>query len=203
MLTRTTYTDAELVEAIRSKADVNKALLFLYDRYYRPLERYILTNSGNEMDAEDLVQEVMVSLVDLVQQGKYRGEASLKSLLFTIARNHWITVLRKRGSDTKRDELFENERDLTVADVSEHVLHLEAQQTIATVFDQLGETCRKILTLYYYQNLSIKEILPQTDYASEAVLGNKKHKCLKDMTEYVKQTPGLYDLLRDALQRTR
>ncbi|AQG78640.1 RNA polymerase sigma factor [Spirosoma montaniterrae] len=203
MATRTTFTDAELIQAIRSKTNVNQALLFLYDRYYRLLERYVLTNSGSEMDAEDVVQEVMVSLVDLIQQDKYRGEASVKSLLFTLARNHWITMLRKRGSDTRRNEVFETERDQEEDDVSAYVMSLEAQQTLTALFDRLGDACRKILTLFYYQNLSMKEILTQTDYGSEQVLRNKKHKCLKDMTEFVQRTPGLSESVRDALQRTR
>ncbi len=202
MTTRNIFTDAELVQAIRDKTDINRALLFLYDRYYRLLERYVLTNSGNEMDAEDLVQEVMVSLVDLVQQGKYRGEASVKSLLFTLARNHWITMLRKRGSDTKRNELFENERIHQEDNVSAYVLDLDAQQTLAALFERLGTACRTILTLFYYHNLSMKEILDQTDYGSEQVLRNKKHKCLKDMIGFVQSTPGLSESVRDALQRT-
>lgn len=203
MTTKDTFTDTELVTAIRSRTDVNRALLYLYKRYFRMLERYVLINKGNELDAEDLVQEVMVSLVDLVQRGNYRAEASVKSLLFTLARNHWITMLRKRDSDGKRDETFETERDLIVADVSEYVLDAEAQLTLSNLFDRLGEGCRKILQLFYYQNLSMKEILEQTSYASEPVLRNKKHKCLKDLTDYVHSSPGLFETVRDALRRTR
>lgn len=203
MATLLTFTDADIVQSLRSKTDVNQALRFLYDRYYRQLERYVLTNSGSEADAEDLVQEVMISLVDLVQQDKYRGEASLKSLLFTLARNHWITMLRKRGSDTRRDEVFEIERDRNEADVSEYVVGLEAQQTLTSLFQRLGEGCRTILTLFYYHDLSMKEILAHTNYNSEQVLRNKKHKCLKDLTEYVLTTPGLSDSVRDALWHTK
>lgn len=203
MTTQHTLTDAELVAAIRSRADVNRALLYLYKRYYHLLERYVLNNKGSETEAEDLVQEVMVSLVDLVQRGTYRGEASLKSLLFTLARNHWVTMLRKRDSDGKRNETFETERDLIVNDVSEYVLDEEAQRTLSALFDRLGEGCRTILQLFYYQNLSMKEILERTSYGSEPVLRNKKHKCLKDLTEYVHSSPGLFETVRDALRRTR
>jgi RNA polymerase sigma factor (sigma-70 family) len=150
MATVQTYTDAELVAAIVSKTTVNQALTYLYRQYYRPLERYVLTNQGSEMDAEDLVQDVMVSFVDLVQRDKFRGEASVKSMLYTLARNHWISILRKRGSDTKRDELFETERDQTIGDVSGYVLDREAQQTLTSLFERLGDTCRSILQLFYY-----------------------------------------------------
>ncbi len=197
-----TFTDAELVAAIQSKTDVNPALLFLYKRYFRLLERYVLTNNGNELDAEDLVQEVMVSLVDLIQRGNYRAEASVKSLLFTLARNHWITMLRKRGSDSKREETYEIERNLIVDDVSQYVLNAEAQKVLSDLFERMGDGCRQILQLFYYQNLSMKEILEQTSYASEPVLRNKKHKCLKSLIEYVHSSPNLFETVRDALRHT-
>lgn len=202
MLTKSTLTDSEVIELLMSSTTANRALQFLYDRYYRLLQRYVLNNKGTEEDAEDLVQEVMVSMIDLVRQGRYRGEASIKSMLFTLARNHWISLLRKRGTDIARDEWFEGERDLVERDMSEQIISLEAQQTLTTLFDRLGEACRKILTLFYYQNLSMKEILAQTDYSTEPILRNKKLKCMKDMVAHIQSTPGLSETVREALQRT-
>jgi predicted DNA-binding protein YlxM (UPF0122 family) len=56
----------------------------------------------------------------------------------------------------------------------------EARKQLVAVFEKLGTSCKKILTLFYYENLSIKEILEQTTYENEQVVRNKKHKCLKD-----------------------
>ena len=162
MPTLKSYTDEELIAAITTRADVNGAITQLYKTYYYPLERYVVANSGNEMDAEDLIQEVMVAFVDLVSQGKYRGEASVKSFLYTLARNLWVTELRKRG-----------------------------------------ETCRKILTLFYYHDLPMREILKQTNYENEQVLRNRKYKCLKEIAELIQRTPSIYANVKAALQRTR
>lgn len=203
MPTLKSYSDADLIAAISTQADVNGAVTYLYKTYYRLLERYILTNSGNEMDAEDVVQEVMVAFVDLVQQGKFRGEASVKSFLHTLARNLWITELRKRSSTTKRNELFEMDRDPWTNDVSEYMTYWEAQQTIADFFNRMGETCRKILTLFYYHDLSMKDILKQTNYENEQVLRNRKYKCLKEITDMILRTPGIYENVKAALRRTR
>lgn len=203
MPTLKSYSDADLITAISTQADVNGAITYLYKTYYRLLERYVLANSGNEMDAEDVIQDVMVAFVDLVQQGKYRGEASVKSFLHTLARNLWITELRKRGSTTKRNELFEMDRDQLTDDVSEYVTYWEAQQTIADFFKRMGETCRKILTLFYYHDLSMKDILKQTNYENEQVLRNRKYKCLKEITDMIQRTPGIYENVKAALRRTR
>lgn len=203
MPTPKSYTDDELIAAIDNQADVNGAITYLYKTYYRLLERYVLANSGSEMDAEDLVQDVMVAFVDLVQQGKYRGEASIKSFLHTLARNLWITELRKRGSTAKRNVSFELERDQFTDDVSDYVTYSEAQQTVAELFGRMGETCRKILTLFYYDDLPMKDILKQTNYENEQVLRNRKYKCLKEIAELIRRTPSIYENVKTALQRTR
>lgn len=203
MPTSKSYTDDELIAVIENQADVNQAITYLYKTYYRMLERYVLVNSGNEMDAEDLIQDVMVAFVDLVKQGRYRGEASVKSFLHTLARNLWITELRKRGSMAKRNEWFELERDRLTDDVSDYVTYSEAQQTVAELFDRLGETCRMILTLFYYDDLSMKEILKRTHYENEQVLRNRKYKCLKEIAELIQRSPSIYANVKAALQRTR
>jgi len=203
MPTLKSYSDDELITAISTQADVNGAITYLYKTHYRLLERYVLANSGNEMDAEDVIQDVMVAFVDLVQQGKYRGEASVKSFLHTLARNLWITELRKRGSTAKRNELFEMERDQLTNDVSDYVTYQESQQTIAELFDRMGEKCRKILILFYYHELPMKDILKETNYENEQVLRNRKYKCLKEIAEIIQRTPSIYENVKAALRRTR
>jgi RNA polymerase sigma factor (sigma-70 family) len=197
----TNFSDQELIEAVQSPQGVNQAIAFLYKNHYRLLERYVLNNSGDSADAQDVIQEVMVSFVELVQQGKYRGEASVKSFLYTLLRNLWITELRKKGANSKRHELYENGREQWDQDVSEHLVYKEAQKTVLALFDQIGEGCRKILTLFYYDNLSMKEILEHTNYDSEQVLRNKKYKCLKEITDLLQKNPAISENVKSALQR--
>lgn len=203
MPTLKSYSDADLITSITTQVDVNGAITYLYKTHYRLLERYVLTNSGNETDAEDLIQDVMVAFVDLVQQGKYRGEASVKSFLYKLARNLWITELRKRNSTTKRNELFEMERDQLTDDVSDYITYQESQQTVAELFNQMGDMCRKILTLFYYDQLPMRDILKQTNYENEQVLRNRKYKCLKEIAEMIQRTPSIYENVKAALRRTQ
>lgn len=187
--------------AVRSGRQIDKAVGYLYRNYYRMLENYILTNSGNKLDAEDLIQEVMIAFIELIQQEKFRGDSSVKTFLFALTRNMWISELRKRSSEARRVEAFEKDRDMLEEDVVGYLMHREAQQTVVSLFEKLGETCRKILSLFYYENLSMKEILEQTDYENEQVVRNKKYKCLKELTDLVHQSPTVYDNVKSALQR--
>lgn len=192
--------DDELIIALKTGNGIDKALQFIYKTYYQGLERWVLQNNGSKMDAEDLIQEVLLAFVDMIQKDKYRSEASVKSLLYSITRNLWITELRKRGTDSKRNEVFEVGREQVEEDISGYLIRKEAHQTIVDLFDQLGPRCKQILTLFYYENLSVKDILTQTNYENEQVLRNRKYKCLKTLTDMIQQSPTLSDTIKSALQ---
>ena len=75
----------------------------------------------------------------------------------------------------------------------------EGKAEVMRLVGELGETCRKILLLFYYENLSMKEILEATDYENEQVVRNKKYKCLKQLEQMVNENPALKQTLKNLL----
>jgi RNA polymerase sigma factor (sigma-70 family) len=197
------FSDAELISAIKTGKDIDNAIGFIYRNHYRLLEGYILTNSGNEMDAEDIIQETLVVFIDIIQNDKYRNEASVRSFLYTLTRNLWITELRKRNSEDRRNGIFEANSEKQEDDISSYIVYREAQSMIVELLERMGEKCKQILTLFYYEDLPMKEILKQTNYENEQVLRNKKYKCLKELTSTIQQSPSLFDNIKSALHRSK
>lgn len=193
-------TDLEVLEEIQSKSNPHMALNHLYSQYYQPLEYYILQNSGSDDDAADIIQEVMLVFVKMVREQKFRGESSIKSFLYSICRNLWITELRKRKSTAARNERYEEDKDQLSLDVSEQIQRNENLKFVMDLFEQLGERCKQILTLFYFEELPMKEICERLEFSSEQVLRNKKYKCLSTLTEQVKSSPSLIQNLKNALR---
>lgn len=190
-------TDAELLNSIRSNTDLNFSIRFLYDEHFAQLSSLITYNSGSTEDAQDIFQEVVVNFIDVVQQDKFRGESSIKTFLNSMMRNTWLNELKKRGRSGKRDKIFENSRTQEDEAVDKTIENREAKKQLLHVFEQLGEGCKKILTLFYYGNLSMKEILEQTNYENEQVVRNKKHKCLKELTRLIKDNNAITQNLKE------
>jgi RNA polymerase sigma factor (sigma-70 family) len=193
-------TDQEILEQIRSKTNPNQAISQLYSQYYGMLEHYILQNSGSADDAADLIQEVMLVFVKLVSEEKFRGEASIKSILYSISRNLWITELRKRKSTSARNERYEGEKDQLDTNISDQISRNENLKFVMDLFEKLGEKCQQILTLFYFEEYSMKEICEKLDFSSDQVLRNKKYKCLQSLTDQVKSSPVLLKNLQKALR---
>ena len=67
------------------------------------------------------------------------------------------------------------------------------------VMESLGETCKKILLAFYFQNLAMREILKTLEYENEQVVRNKKYKCLKQLEQMMAAQPGLVKSLKSLL----
>lgn len=195
-----TLTDSEILEQIRTKINPNQAISQLYSQHYGMLEHYILQNSGSDDDAADLIQEVMLVFIKLITEEKYRGEASIKSFLYSICRNLWITELRKRKSTAARHDRYEGEKDQLDSNISEQISRTENLKFVIDLFEKLGEKCKQILTLFYFEEYSMKEICEKMDFSSDQVLRNKKYKCLQSLTDQVKSSPSLLKNLQKALR---
>lgn len=185
------YTDAELIAAIGDPKDLNKAILSMYQQYSQSTSSFIMGYGGSQQDAEDVFQETVVSFIEVVKKGKYRMEASIKTFLVSVAKNIWLNEIKKRERSDFREKQFELARDQKEADVSHHIADLEKKRQLRELLNKLGDPCRKILLLYYYENLSMKEIVDHLPYENEQVVRNKKYKCLQQLTGMIKDNPSI------------
>jgi RNA polymerase sigma factor (sigma-70 family) len=195
MIKGNTYADAELISAIGNEDQLNSAILFIYQEYSNTIQSFILANSGSQQDAEDIFQETVVNFIDMVKKKRFRGEASVKTFLVAIARNLWLNELKKRERSDSREKVFEKSREDAEMDVSQYIADREVKQQFLGVLEKLGEPCKKLLTLFYYENLAMKDIVQHLHYENEQVVRNKKYKCLQALTELVKQNPVIARLV--------
>lgn len=191
------FTDAELISNLAGDRQSAEAIRFLYRENFDMLSRYILNNSGSGQDAEDVFQEVLVAFIHLLKAGKFRGESSIRTFLFSLNKNIWLNELKRRGRASAREEKYEKamNREEPTADIAMELR--QTKQELLKTLDALGENCKKILLLFYYENRSMKEIVTELPYENEQVVRNKKSKCLKKLEELVKGNQTLYNQLKN------
>jgi RNA polymerase sigma factor (sigma-70 family) len=192
-------TDAEIIDNLFRNRDVDLSLKFLYRSHYEFLGRYVVNNNGNWDDAQDIFQEVLVAFINLVKAGRFRGEASIKTFLYSLNKNIWLNELKKRGRAQVREMKYEKASDKTEQDINTALEARESNAELMKIMDELGEGCKKILLLYYFENQSMKEILTSLNYENEQVVRNKKYKCLKRLEELLTKNKSLYHQLKNLL----
>lgn len=193
------FPDSELVENLRSGQRMDESIKAIYRSHFESLCWYVMNNSGSRQDAEDIFQEVVVNFIDMVQKDKFRGESTIKTFLFSLNRYTWLNELKRRGRAMVREEKYERGQERVEMDTSHFIADREGKSEVLRVVGELGETCRKILLLFYYENMSMKEILDVTDYETEQVVRNKKYKCLKQLEQMIMEKPFLKETLKNLL----
>lgn len=195
------YSDQEIIAALKSDRETDGAIGFIYRNYYGSLENYVINNNGSRDDAADLIQETLVTFIDIVQQNKFRGESSVKSFLYSIVRNLWLSEMRKRNNADNRNRVFEKGKDTEEQAMVQDMVKREYQKSILDLFEKLGEKCKQLLLFVYYEDLSMKEITEKMpEYENEQVLRNKKYKCMKSLEQMINENQDLKTQFKNALK---
>lgn len=82
----------------------------LYLRYKPDVYRYLLRLTRDASLSEELLSETF--LAALLALPGYRGDSSVKTWLFGIARNRWLRQLRRRGRETELPEILPEDPSL-------------------------------------------------------------------------------------------
>ncbi len=177
--------DRTIIQMLQSDSqrEQDEALRQLYKQYFGMVESLIVTNSGSSENAKDVFQDGLIVLYNRVRKGDFTLTSALKSYLYAICRNLWNMKLRTAG----REPALENhhERIPLEEDLFKTLESTERQQLIAGLFSKLGEDCRRILDLFYYQKMSMAEIMVAFSLGSEQAAKNKKSQCLGKLREMV------------------
>ncbi len=198
------YSDAELVNALKHSTVKDGAIKAIYNEYSGLLENFVVNNNGSKDDAADIIQETIVAFIEIIEQNKYRGEATVESLLYSIARNLWLTELRKRSNSEYRNKIFEKSKGCTEHAIVDYLMQREQLAEIQQLFDKLGPNCKRLLMMVYYEELSMGDIIKKIpDYQNEQVLRNKKCKCMKQLAQMMQGNEELRSQLINALKHAR
>jgi RNA polymerase sigma-70 factor (ECF subfamily) len=143
----------------------------VYLQYRQPIERYLTQLSGSPDLAEDLTQETFARVC--ASAHSFRGESSLATWLFRIARNTYLNSARRpdaRRIDT--DELLAIPDEQAYGDPVQSYASHEQRSVIEVVLAQLPERQRSLLLLRDSEDLAYAEIAEVLNLSISAVKVN-------------------------------
>jgi RNA polymerase sigma-70 factor (ECF subfamily) len=164
--------DDELLTAARmGDAAALEALLV---RYQPHLYRFGLRMCGNEEDAGDVAQESLISMARSVRD--FRGDSSISSWLYTIARRFCIKKRRR----SKFAPLREESLDAPGTDAAGHMAdpspspeqtatNRELSTALTRAIDSLDPSQREVLVLRDVEGLPASEVASVLGISVEAV----------------------------------
>ncbi|SFN64504.1 RNA polymerase sigma-70 factor, ECF subfamily [Mesorhizobium sp. NFR06] len=148
-----TETDRALVDRV-AKGD-RAAVRLLFMRHHARIYRFVARQTGSEMMADDIANEVFLELWK--QAPSFEGRSEVSTWLLGIARFKALSSLRKKKEDWIDDDDAAQVPD--GADTPEVVTMKEDKAAALRRFiDALAEEHRTVIDLAYYHGQSVTEI---------------------------------------------
>jgi RNA polymerase sigma factor (sigma-70 family) len=153
----------------------------IYKAHYAVIKQYVLKNSGSEDDVKDLFQEGIIALWDNIRSEKYKhtNDSMLHGYFRTICKYKWMEALRGKSKSVviNGDAGFDIQSDDIILN---NMIKREEINEFANIFSTLSDKCRQILSLFYYDKKSMKEIGLATGYEISS-MRNEKYKCIEKL----------------------
>lgn len=165
MKTRCTHaTDEELLDRLRYDGD-RKAFEALYERYASPIFDYIYARVHDRYTAQEIVQELFVSLW---QKHRELAVRTCQTYLFGVAKNLIISQYRKEMAREARQRTWEMGRLHQEENADQETLVQDLRIRYQEALSLLPEKCQRVFTLSR-DGLTNREVAEQLNISEKTV----------------------------------
>jgi len=171
--------DQYLIAAIKTR-DRN-AFKYLYQNYTGPIKHFVKINGGQDVDTEEIEQNVIVLLYEKIASGNFvlHEGTKLSTYMFAVGKNMWYKKSGRTLTLMGEESIAETGEDYDFDGIFESAEGKE--QIIIAALQNTDQDCREILTLYYYDNKSMREIAEKIESITEENLRKRKYKCIQKL----------------------
>jgi len=122
---------------------------------YRPVVGFRVKKSlgAANPDWEDVANEIMLNVVEKIKKGEFRGESSIGTFIYTITSRRIVDYIRQKSKVLRHAP-----EPKPLPSPHEQIEDKERAELIAGAIKKLNPKYRETLYLYYYRDLSRKEV---------------------------------------------
>ena len=163
------------------------AATVFYREYSPKLRRFLVAKLPSEADAEELLQDIFLSVFDSLPI--YRGECSVISWIYSIARHEVADFYRKRfirEAVERTSPLFENMVSETLAPEFVYEKN-KIEKKFFGVYRGLAKQYQDVLSYRYELSMSVKDIALRMDLSFKATESLLYRARLAFRTEYERE----------------
>jgi RNA polymerase sigma-70 factor, ECF subfamily len=172
----------------------------LFDLHYAAAGRFVfqLAPDFTREDAEEICQETFLSVINNLES--FHGDSRFQTWLFRIAVNkardyRERRTAAKRGGRQTPVSLQAEDPDTSLAldppsnapGPDEVLVNAEQMTLVRAALDQIGESCREIIELRYFGDLSYEE-LSNTLKLNPKTVSSRLSKCLDRLEAVARKT---------------
>ena len=175
----------------------SRAFAQLVEKYQEYVFTIVIRMLKVREEAEEVAQDIFIKVYDSLSS--FKGESKFSTWLYRIAYRKALDQIRKNKNKIQAYELMEEiteEKHVIVGNPSEALEERERNQIIKRCIHKLGHTDAALITFFYFEELSIKEIASITELTEDNVKV-KLHRSRKKLYDLMKNQDVLSENLRN------
>ncbi len=165
---------------LRLRRGEQEALEEVYTKYREGFVHWITnTHQCTRDEAIEVFQYSILTFYENVVEGTFEEmkSAGVKTYLYSIGKNKLLGDYRKSLKVTFSDQVETEEYSELETDTDQ--VQKEKIDRITAALQGLGDPCKRLLELFYFNNLSNDEIAEMMNYKNGNTVKNLKYKCLQ------------------------
>ena len=184
MATQIIHSDQIYIEGL---ANNDSAIIqSIYKKFVPKVISYIRNNSGDEDQAQDVIQEIMILLFNQAKANKLQLSCPFDAYFFLLCKRKWLNELKKASNKgvTINDEYTSN-NEPTEEMVTQTEIFEEKQELFDLMFQKLGDKCQEVLKLSFILK-SMEEVAEKLQ-VTYGYVRKKKSLCTGQLTQWIRE----------------
>lgn len=156
------------------------AISQLIERHSRRIRDYIRMMVKDNDVADDVLQETLIKVVRVIDEGRYVDNGKFLSWVLRIAHNQVIDYFRSQKSAktvNESDAGYNMLGTLRFAErtVEDNIISEQIEADVRRLVEHLPDEQREVVKLRYFSGLSFQEIADQTGVSINTALGRMRY----------------------------
>jgi RNA polymerase sigma factor (sigma-70 family) len=185
------HSDQKYIEGLAAN---NSAIIQeIYKKFVPKVVFYIRNNCGNQDQAQDVVQEIMILLFNQAKASTLQLTCPFDAYFFLLCKRKWLNELKKtsnKGVTIQEDAGSISECDPELVESTEEFD--EKQQLFDAMFNKLGDKCQELLKLSFTIK-SMEEVAEKLN-VTYGYVRKKKSLCVGQLTQWIQEAKNFKSL---------
>ncbi|QSB27109.1 RNA polymerase sigma factor [Flavobacterium sp. CLA17] len=185
------HSDQKYIEGLAANNSI--IIQEIYKKFVPKVVYYIRNNSGNQDQAQDVVQEVLILLFNQAKANTLELTCPFDAYFFLLCKRKWLNELKKtanKGVTINEDAGSISESAHELVEQTEEFN--EKQQLFDTMFQKLGDKCQELLKLSF-EIKSMEEVAEKLN-VTYGYVRKKKSLCIGQLTQWIQETKNFKSL---------
>ncbi len=159
----------------------------IYKKFVPKVKNYIRMNSGDDDDAQDVIQEVLIAMYNQAKINGLQLTCPFDAYFFLLCKRRWLNELKRSPNKkvTISDDTVSIDESVQEM-VSQTEVFDEKQSLFDEMFQKLGEKCQELLKLSFVTK-TMEEVAEKLN-VTYGYVRKKKSICTGQLTEMIQQS---------------